>query len=170
MTSGYSKPCRSSVAGIRAVYLAQLQDVSSYTLVDGEITAISMAAGGERFWKWDLENDLSNATYVQTVDRATGSSFCDQTVNMTLNDNRKATRNQIMLMAKNDLFVIVEQIDGDFEAYGVDFGATLATATRDTGIVKGDRNGNLIVLKASEKEAAYKVDSTIVNALLIPTS
>ena len=169
LTAGYSKPCRDNTGGIKYIQVVELTNVSTYTEASGEISAITLA-NGTRMWKWDLEPDLSNAQAVLTASRENGTIYSAQTVNITLNDNRKETRNQIMLLAKNDLFVIVAHVNGDFEAFGVDNGMTLATSTQDSGTAKADRNGNVIALTGMEKEQPYKVASGIIAGLLIPAS
>ena len=168
LTAGYLPACKDESGGIKSVYLTAFSNVT-YTLLDGEITVIAVATG-ERFWKWSLEHEVSSAQSVMTMTRANGSIMTDETVNIVLNDNLKATRNQIMLLAPNDLFCIVEQQNGDFEANGLDAGVTLATDTRMTGVALGDRNGNEIVLAGREKQLPPKVASGIIAALLIPTS
>ena len=168
LTAGYSTACKDESGGIKKVYLTEFSNVT-YTLLDGEITAISMA-NGTRFWGWNLEHEVSSAQSVMTMTRANGTIMTDETINMILNDNLKETRNQIMLLAQNDLFAIVEMTNGTFEAYGLTAGVTLATDTRSTGVALGDRNGNEIVLAGREKQLPPLVDSTIIAALVIPAS
>jgi len=168
LTEGYSATCKDESGGIKRVLLTEFSNVS-YTLLTGEITAITMATG-TRFWGWNLEHEVSTAQSVMTMTRANGTIMTDETINMVLNDNRKETRNQIMLLAQNDLFAIIEMNNGDFEAFGLDAGVTLTTDTRVMGTALGDRNGNEIVLAGREKQLPPKVDSTIIAALLIPTS
>jgi len=169
LTDGYIKGCRNGRGGIKSVTWATLSNVSTYTQADGEISAITMTTGN-RFWKWDLEKELSSANAVLNGSDEAGTLYSAQTINMILNDNRKSTRNQIMLAAQNDLFCIVEFANGDYEAYGVDNGMSITTSTHDTGVSKADRNGNTIVLNGMEDEQPYKVASGIVAALLIPAS
>ena len=169
LTSGYTKPCRDGRGGIKSVYLSVLTGVSSYTETDGEITAI-VNESNNQFWEWQLERDLSSANAVLTGSDENGTLYSAQTITMILNTNRKEDRNQIMLAAQNDLFAIVEYANGDFEGFGVDNGMSLTTSTNDSGVAKADRNGNTIVLNGMENEQPYKVDSTIIAALLIPVS
>jgi hypothetical protein len=168
LTSGYSKPCREGVGGITEILVCPVSSITAFTESAGEITAITV--DNNRFWKWELETDLSNATAVLTPSRENGTVHSVQTINVVLNDNRKETRNQLLLLAKNDLFVIVKQTDGDFEAYGVNYGCHLSSATRETGTAKGDRNGNTLVFNAMEKANPQKVSASIIASLQILTS
>lgn len=169
LTAGYTKGCAEEIGGIKSIYVIELADVDSYTEVGGEITAITVASGGNQFWQYNLESDISNATAVLTRSRENGTLFSDQTVNVILNDNALATRNQLLLLAKNDLFVIVELASGEYEAFGIENGMYVETTTRETGVAKADRNGNTLVFRAMEKENPPKVDSTIIAGLLTPT-
>jgi len=49
-------------------------------------------------------------------------------------------------------------------------GLTMETAEHASGTVKADRNGYTITYVGEEDELAYKVDPTIIAALLIPAS
>jgi hypothetical protein len=170
LTAGYTKGCADEIGGIRSLYVIELGKVDTYTETSGEITAITVSAGGNNFWKYSLESDISSATAALTRSKENGTVVSDQTVNAILNDNLKETRNQLLLLAKNELFVIVELANGDFEAFGIENGMWLETSTRETGTAKADRNGNTLVFKAMERENPPKVDPSIVAALLTPTA
>jgi hypothetical protein len=170
LTAGYVKGCADEIGGIKSLYVCPIADIGSYTETAGEISAITVTGSGNQFWQYVLEQDLSNATAVLTRSRENGTLFSDQTVNAILNDNAVATRNQLLLLAKNDLFVIAELANGDYEAFGIVNGMFVETTTRETGVAKADRNGNTLVFRASEKESPPKVDSTIIAALLTPVA
>jgi hypothetical protein len=169
LTAGYTKPCADEIGGVKNLYISALSNVSSFTETAGEITAITRA-NGSRFWKWALEKDLSTAQAVLTRSQPNGTKFSAQTITAILNDNRKETRNQLELLAQNDLFVIVEYANSDLEAYGIYNGMTLSTATMDSGAAKGDRFGNTVVMNGAEKENPPKVASGILAGLLVPAS
>lgn len=169
LTAGYSKPCRDEKGGIKSVYFIQTEHISSYTETSGQVTAITLTSGN-RAWKYALEMNLSSFTDTLTTSRENGTTFAAQSLTVILNDNRQATRNQLVLLAQNDLTCIVELANGDFEMLGADNGLSLETDERASGAVKGDRNGHTITLVGEEDELAYKVDSSIIAALLIPAS
>ena len=169
LVGGYAKTCASERGGIKSVTFIQ-SEFATYTLdADNQVTAITITSGN-RGWKYDLEINLSSFTDTLTRSRDNGTLFAAQSLSMILNDNRIATRNNLVLMAQNDLMAIVELANGDYEMLGADNGLTFETDERATGVVKGDRNGHTINLVGSEKELGYKVDSSIIAAILIPTS
>jgi hypothetical protein len=168
LTSGILKACQDAISGVDEIYVAKHSDVTP-TVVDGEVTAITMELGSQ-FFKYEFEPETANAQSVLTLDRKVGSPAYDETVNIMLNYNTKEVRNQLMLLAKNDLFVIVKQRDGDFEAYGYTKGLTLSSGTRLTGTALGERNGHELVLTGRETALPYKVDADIIAALLVPAS
>ena len=174
MTAGYSKPCRDEKGGIKSVYFIQLEHISSMTVsASKEVTAIVLTApsgGTARAWRYKLEMNLSSFTDTLTGSRDNGTLFSAQQLTMILNDNRQATRNQLMLLAQNDLVAIVELANGDFEMLGAYNGLTLTTDERASGVIKSDRSGHTITMDGQEDELAFKVDSTIIAGLVIPVS
>jgi hypothetical protein len=172
INSGYDKSCFDSESGVKAIYASKFSDVT-YTEGTGDdegvITGIVMA-DGTRFWKWNLEHETANANSTETFTRANGTRVFEETINIMLNDNSRETRNTLLAYGKTELFIIVETNDGDFEAYGKDYGVVKTSANRLTGTALGERNGNEIVFSGREKSSPLKVDSTIIAALLIPAS
>jgi len=173
ISGGFSKSCASGKGGIIAVTFIQKEHLtasSPYTLdADNIVTAINLASG-YRGYKYALEMNISTFTDTLTRSRDNGTLFAQQALSMILNDNRAATRNQVMLLAQNDLISIVHLADGTFEMLGADNGLTLDTDERNAGVTKADRNGHTINLVGQENELAYTVDSTIIAGLLIPAS
>jgi hypothetical protein len=169
LTAGYTKPCADNVGGIEYFQVVELSKVTTYTETSGEVTGITLE-NGARMWRWDLERELSTASASLTRSRENGTLHSVQNLNFVLNDNTKATRNQLQLLAQNDLFVIVKHANGDFELYGADNGLTMTTAEHTTGATKADRNGNTVTLTGMERENPYKVSSGIIAGLLIPAS
>jgi hypothetical protein len=170
LLGGYSKPCSNGRGGVKAVTFLQKEHVSSYTLDgDNQVTAITLTSGN-RGWKYALEMNLSNYTDVMTRSRENGTLFALQTLTIILNDNRQATRNNLVLLAQNDLLAVVELANGNYELLGADNGLALTTDTRESGTLKADRSGHTIEMVGEENELAYLIDSTIVAGLLIPAS
>jgi hypothetical protein len=169
LTAGYTKPCADNVGGIDYIQVIELANVTGFTENAGEVTGINIASG-KRMWRWDLERELSSATATLTRSRDNGTLFSAQGLNIVLNDNTKATRNQLLLMGKNDLFVIVKHTNGDFELFGANNGLTMVTAQHATGTTKSDRNGNVVEFMGMEKFSPYKVAAGIIAGLLVVAS
>jgi len=169
LTSGYSKPCRDEKGGVKSIYFIQVEHKSAMTVVDGEVTVLTLTSGN-RAWKYAVEMNTANFTDTLTGSRENGTLFAAQSLTMILNDNQQATRNQLVLQGQNDLICIAEMASGDFEMLGAVNGLTMETAEHASGTVKADRNGYTITYVGEEDELAYKVDPTIIAALLIPAS
>jgi hypothetical protein len=169
LTAGYTKPCADNVGGIEYIQVIELANVTGFAETTGEVTGVTIASG-KKMYKWDLERELSSASATLTRSRDNGTLFSAQSLNIVLNDNTKETRNQLLLMGKNDLFVIVKHANGDFELYGATNGLTMVTGQHTTGATKADRNGNVIEFMGMEKLSPYKVTAGIVAGLLVTAS
>ena len=169
LTAGYSKPCRNEKGGVKSIYFIEVDHKSTMTVVDGEVTTLTLTTGN-RAWKYAVEMNTAFFTDTLTGSRENGTLFAAQSLNVILNDNQQATRNQMMLLGQNDVIAIVELANGDFEMLGADNGLTIETDERASGTVKADRSGHTITMVGEEDQLAYKVDSTIIAALLIPAS
>ena len=170
LIGGFSKACSNGRGGVSAVTFIQKEHVSGYNLdANNQVTAITITSGN-RGWKYDLEMNLSSFTDTLTRIRENGTLFAAQSLTMVLNDIRAATRNNLVLLAQNDLLAVVHLADGTYELLGADNGLNIETDERATGTVKADRNGHTITMVGEENELAYPVDSSIVAALLIPAS
>ena len=81
LTTGRELPCKDSVGGIKAVYLADYGTLGALTVdASGELTAI---AGTPTLFQFDVKG---NSSLEQTINssRENGTTFYEQTLNLTL--------------------------------------------------------------------------------------
>jgi hypothetical protein len=167
LTQGYNNGCREGVGGLKEVYITELANVSAITEVSGVVTAITKATG-KRFWKYSLIRETSNATETITGSEQNGTLFIAQQVQVILNSRQASVRNEIMLLAKNNVIVITVENSGKSFMYGKEFGLMLNGGTGETGTAWADRNGYTLPLTGNEKNLAPEVDSSLIAALETP--
>jgi hypothetical protein len=174
LTQGFNLDCREGVGGIKETYIIETENISAVTETSGIVTAITKATG-KRFWKYKLVRETSNATETITGSEANGTLFYAQQVQLIINRRQASVRNEIMLLAKNRLTLVVveNQLDsttGNNRAwlYGRVDGLLLNSGTSDTGTAWADRNGYTLPFAGNEVELAPEVQYSVLATLETP--
>lgn len=159
--------CRDAIGGIKAVYFLEIGNVTSITDSSGTITAI-VKASGKIFRKYTLIRATSNASDALTVSEANGSIFSAQTVEIVINKRSANIRNEIMILGRTNVLVVVTDNNNNSFLYGREFGLTLGAATGATGTAWGDRNGFTLPFAGNERELAFQVSDAVMATLQTP--
>ncbi|MGN6416119.1 MAG: hypothetical protein ACTHMC_01415 [Pseudobacter sp.] len=167
LTQGYNNDCREGIGGLKEVYIIELGNVSSMTEVSGVITAITKASG-KRFWKYSLVRETSNATETITGSEQNGTLYYAQQVQIILNKKTASVRNEIMLLAKNNVIIIGVENTGKAFLYGKVNGLQLNGGTSDSGTAWADRNGYTLPFTGNEVALAPEVDTSLLASLETP--
>lgn len=160
LTTGRELPCKDSVGGIKAVYLADFGTLGTLTVSAGEVTAIS---GTPTLFQFDVKGNSSLEQAI-TSSRENGTTFYEQTLNLTLTKLDKATQEEIVLIAKARPHVFVEDYNGNYFLVGAYHGADISGGTIVTGAAMGDLSGFTLVFSGQETLPAFFVASTIVTS------
>nr|WP_298660955.1 hypothetical protein [uncultured Flavobacterium sp.] len=168
LDAGISKTCDNNTGGIKKLYLAELENISSITHGSplDTITAISMVAT-KKFYEFVFNKNTSTFTEVTTGDQAVGSEVCTQTITLVLNRREQAKRDVLLKLGKfKDLAAIVLDSNDKYWLLGETEGVNLTEKNSENGTVKTDRNGYTLTFVGEEPEDASEVDSIIIAALL----
>ena len=164
LTQGYSLGCREGIGCIKEVYIMEVGNLSAVTEASGVVTAITKAAG-KRFWKYSLIRETSNFDEAITGNEQNGTIYYAQTGAIILNTKMAATRNEIMLLAKNNIVVVAVENTGKSFLYGKEFGLSLLTGNASSGTAWADRNGYTLNFSGNEKELAPEVQTSVLATL-----
>jgi hypothetical protein len=145
MTTGYNdRTCTNGKGGIKSVMIFPLGNVSASTIVDNEITALTVT--GEVFL-YKLKSNLSSYTAPIRVNKGNGTLWYEQTLTMILASDTKELRSEIHLLGQNECVAIVEKADGTTVALGFGEGLQIAEASAyGSGVLKSDRLGHDIIM------------------------
>ena len=169
--TGISKDCLTSMGGIQKAYIGERDIVDSFTVTDGEVTAMTMSATGS-VHEFAFQRDSSNFEEELEMDPATGVSLWTQTVNLQFKRRDVSKRNSIQLLAagQRDLFIIVIDNNNEAHAFGLieDFsqGLQLSGDNGGSGSAKSDMNGYELAFTNQFPAKHYGIDSTIIPGLL----
>ena len=163
LTQGFILDCKESVGGIKSVRFVEFDNVSSIAYAAGVATLTMVAS--KKFWKYAQVRETSSFTETITANVQNGTIFYSQELSVILNKLAAATRNEILLLAKNRLMAIVEDMNGSFWLLGAKNGLDITGGNSATGTASGDRNGYTLTFQAMEADPMWSVSSAAISAL-----
>lgn len=166
LTRGYTLDCRDSLGGITEVYFIESGNVSSVTEASGVVTTI-LKGTGKVFRKYELVPGTSSLTENINANVQNGTVFYSQELSIILNKLQANTRNEILLLAQNNLMVVVGDNNGKYWLLGKTRSMSLTGGNGATGTAQGDRSGYTLTFTAQEAALAPEVSSGIIAGLIV---
>lgn len=165
--SGLQLDCGSSMGGIKAVYIAKYDDVTSVTPDKDEnvIESIEMADGGE-FYKYEFRKQTGSMTSTLNVDETSGLNYVSTELNLVFTKMETGKRLQIAALSIGQLAVIVEDCNGVFYYLGKDDYVSASAGGANTGTSKSDANSYTLTLKDESNSYPCIVKKEAVDAVL----
>lgn len=164
LTTNLSLDCRDSIGGIKRFYVATWASGASFTIVTGTVT---VASGMGTIYKYEQEEETGLFEEQYQASRENGSLFFEQDATAIFLKGQAATRNELLLLAKNRLFIIARDNNDKYWLIGRQTGAILEPSKFTTGTAKGDRNGYELKFKAKEPLPAEELSAAVVTALAL---
>jgi hypothetical protein len=163
ITLGRIEPCKTSNGGLKAVYIMNEGDATGVTYDATDTDAITAIAGTPVGFKYDLKG---NSSFEQTINssRENGTTFFEQTLNLTLKKLSAKDHKQIKLLAYGRPQVIVEDNNGNLFYCGLKNGMDVSGGTIVTGAAMGDLSGYTLTLSGQEPVPANFILTTLTAA------
>lgn len=163
LTKGRKEPCKDSIGGLKNVYFLGFGSLGTVTLTDDEITNLTGAqiggtANSLTAYKYELKGTSSFEQSI-TSSRENGTTFFEQTLNLTLKKLTKEDNKEIKLLAYDRPHIAVEDNNGNVFMMGLEHGADVNGGTVVTGAGMGDLSGYTLTFVASESAPANFMDS-----------
>ena len=107
-----------------------------------------------------------NSSFEQTItsSRENGTTFFEQTLNLTLKKLSIVDHKQIKLLAYGRPQVVVEDNNGNFFLAGLEHGMDVSGGTIVSGASMGDLSGYTLVLSGQEPVPANFISTTLTAA------
>ena len=158
LSLGRKEPCKDVVGGIKNVYFVDYGDLGSVTLTNDEITNLTNSSTVVCY-KYELKG---NSSLEQTVNasRENGTTFYEQTLNLTLHKLTKEDNKELKLMAYGRPHVVVEDYNKNLMIMGLEHGADVSGGTIVTGAAMGDLSGYTLTLTGMETMPANFIEKT----------
>jgi len=152
ITLGRKEPCKDVVGGIRNVYFVMYDamtieyDTTDTDLVDDVGTDVAN-------FKYELKG---NSSFEQTINasRENGTTFFEQTLNLTLKKLTKEDHKELKLLSYGRPHVVVEDYNDNLFIMGLENGADVSGGTIVTGAGMSDLSGYTLTFTAQEKVPA----------------
>ena len=156
LTKGRALDCSRIAGGVKFIYFAVYDEVTSIPTSAGEITDIEM--GSDDLYRYTMPLGASSVTETITGSTENGTIFYTPTVNIVLNKLTKEDQNQIKLLGQTKL-IIFAQLNEKLASgndviigLGITNGMALNSGSIDTGAGFGDRNGYTLTFDGLEAD------------------
>lgn len=166
ITSGIAQGCRDNAGGVRNFIIGSV-NLSTATVTasggTGTITSITNFSG----YTFYPNKNSSDVVETYQVSLENGTVGYEQVINMSFAKMQAATRNQVLLLAQSDVWIIVEDRNGKFWLYGETEGCSLSGGNAGTGKVLTDKNGYLLTFTGLEGAPAQEVTAAAVASITL---
>jgi len=155
LTKGRNITCRDGIGGIKAIYIAQHDELTSYTAASGEVTDFDLGSGDD-LYKYLLKRGTGSVTETINASSENGTVFYTHSVNVKLHNLTKEDQNEIKLLAQQRMVIFAElnQLNSTGKntivALGLDNGMELSAGTSVSGVALGDTVGYDFTFEAQE--------------------
>lgn len=166
LTQGYTFDCKDNIGGLKSVWFIGWNDVASVTVASGLVSAITKASG-KVFYKYQLVRNTASFTENIAGSIENGTVVYNQELVIVINKMQVSVRNEILLLAKNNMMAVVEDQNGRYWLAGRFNGLDLLTGVIGTGTAQTDRNGYSLTFSGGEREAAPEVQSAVIATLTV---
>ncbi len=159
LTLGRKEPCKDVVGGLKNVYFVAFGKLGTVSLTNDEITNLTGDTSNNlTAFKYELKG---NSSFEQTINasRENGTTFFDQTLNLTLKKLTKEDNKELKLLAYGRPHVAVEDYNGNVFMMGLEHGADVNGGSIVTGAGMADLSGYTLTLNAQETAPANFMDS-----------
>ena len=159
LTLGRKEPCKDVVGGIKAVYFVDFGDFSSIAYDSTDTDVIDTLGSTLTCRQYDVKGNSSFEQNI-TSSRENGTTFFEQTLNLTLHKLTKEDNKELKLMSYGRPHIIVEDYNLNLFVMGLEHGADVSGGTIVTGAAMGDLNGYTLTFTAMEKVPANFIQRT----------
>ena len=169
LTLGRLVDCKDQIGGLKKIffcesYCGDIKAEASFT--DNVMTTAGFAnwdivsVGKVNVFQYDLRPNLSSMTVNINSDPATGTTWFEQTLSLTLQKLSVAQSNELKLISYNRVQVFVQDVNDNVFLLGMDNGMDVSGGTAVTGAAKSDMSGYTLDLRAEEKDPMIWIKPT----------
>ena len=172
LTRGLLVDCKDQIGGLKKIFFTEsyCSDIRASATFNGT-NVLQMDTAGFANWdiyggstvnvfQYDLLPNLSSVTVNINSDPATGTTFFEQTLSLTLQKLTVAQTNELKLISYNRSQIFVLDNNDNVFLLGMDNGCDISGGTAVTGAAKGDMTGYTLELRAEEKDPLIWLPAT----------
>jgi hypothetical protein len=172
LTRGLLVDCKDQIGGLKKIFFVKsyCDNIRAEATFNGT-NALQMDTAGFADWsvadtnvtkvfQYDLRPNLSSMAVNFNSDPATGTTFFEQTLSISMQKLSVAQTNELKLISYNRSQVFVLDNNDNVFLLGMDNGVDVSGGTAVTGTAKGDMTGFTLELRAEEKEPLIWLPAT----------
>lgn len=151
--------CAYSIGGLSKIYVANKEDVASYTQgSNGAITAITMESG-KTFFTYDISKNTSNSNSTLTL--GTGTKYILQSVDFFVTGDMIELTSAANVLGLGKFVIITEKRDGTKQIFGRLNGLEATVGEMPSGVAEGDSSALHFTFNSAELEFAPVFTGTV---------
>lgn len=163
--AGIARECGANMGGIKAVYMANFEDVDTVTISTNVVTAITMVSS-KKFYAYYFNPNTSSFTTTMQANRENGTLYFETVLSLVFPKQDATKRVEVNALAQAGLMAIVQDSNDNCWLLGYNDPLLMTTGTAETGVNRADRNGYALELTDAQNQMPYTVDDTIISGLL----
>jgi len=168
--AGLASDCSGSMGGIVEVLIANFDDVTTKTVTDGKISAITMATGTgsttAKFKKYAVRRETCSMTSTLNSDPKQNTKYISTELVLQFNKMETAKRTEMSVLAIVEGVAIVKDANGKYWYLGYNNPILATAGSGETGTAHGDKNAYGLTFTDNSEDYPYEVDGTIISGLL----
>lgn len=164
LTQAFSWDCKDDTNGVKAIYLVEYNSSDTITKASGEITVLTLASS-RVFFKWELEKETAEFTAKVIPNEENNSVAYEAELKARLFGITTAKRNELKLLAKTRILMVVKDNGGEYWLCGMDTGCRLQETTGAWGKKFDDYRGFELTIKHRETDLPVKIQSSVVSGI-----
>jgi len=168
--SGRIEECKSSVSGLKSIYLINYESLNSDDATYDTVTAnhedelLSWTpvdtASALTLYKFELKSTTNSFVTAINSSRDNGTTFFEQTLVAALKRQDVVTHKNVKLLAYGRPRIVVRSMTDQFFLMGLDQGADVSAGEVSSGAALGDFNGYSLTFTAMEELPANFMNVT----------
>lgn len=160
LTTGFdlSSGCDVGPGGVQAIYFCETYNKNTFTAVAGVVTVMTLQAA-KVFRKYVPRKNNAFFTDDATKDPITGGFSYKPTITLPLNSLITTLRQEVQLLLRNPLMIVVKDNQGLYRLFGYDNVMDCTTVGAASGATFGEGQKLNLVFAGEESIPAYEIVS-----------
>ena len=165
-TAGLPLGCKDAMTGAKALYIGNFENLISYTAgTTNVVTGVTMSAG-TFLYKFGLLKEAAGFTEVINASPQNGTTSYTPTLDLYLSKFSTTVRNQITLLARAKLIMILQDRNSQFWILGSENGMDLISGTGMVGkAFVGEQNGYTMQFTGEESIPSIEISSSLITSI-----
>ena len=163
--AGIARDCAANVGGVKAVYMANFEDVVGVAVTTDVVSGITLGTG-KKFYTYNFNPNTSSYTTNVQANRENGTLYFETVLSLVFPKQDAAKRLEVNALAQAGLMAIVQDNNDNYWLLGKDEPLLMTSGTAETGTARADRNGYALEFTDGQKQMPYTVDPAIISDLI----